>query len=689
MTAPADLKDFARDTVQDVLATAEATDSTAPDAFTQRMLEHLTEAGEVDDALVCYHQARGLEVSGYGVADDADRVDVFVTMFRQEPLLPSLTRTELDTLVRRLGTFVKRCRDGYSNQVEDASPAYDMVQDIERALKTATRVRLFVLTNGLSKLRTVPTDLGAGLSAEVHVWDLERLYRLLTSGTLHEPIVVDFVERFGSPLSCLTTPDTDKDYSVLLTIVPGDVLNELYGEFGTRLLELNVRSFLQAKGGVNRGIRDTLMRNPERFLAYNNGISATASRVETVETLDGGQGIVRLHDLQIVNGGQTTASIHSAARRDGADLAQVFVQAKVTVVSPDRISAIVPDISRFSNTQNKVTTADFSSNDSFHVEHEKLSRAIWAPSATGDGQETHWFYERARGQYADELARQRTPARQRAWKLNNPTRQKFTKTDLAKFENTYGQLPHLVSRGAEKNFREFMVRLGETSPRPAVDETAFQHLVAKAILFRQAERIVAEQQYGGYRANIVTYTLARLVKATEGRLDLGSIWRSQAISPALGAAIADLSRPVQACLTNPPGGANIGEWCKNVKAWMRVEALAWEPPPNLKRELLDKAAARGHAVAAAARGTAAAEEPLIAKADAVPGSTWGEVAAWAKESGRLAAFQRGLAANLGKRAERGLRPTARQAEQGLALLQEALDGGFAPQSPLPPGIFTT
>src|SRR5262245_2821362 len=49
---------------------------------------------------------------------------------------------------------------------------------------------------------------------------------------------------------------------------------------------------------------------------------------------------------------------------------------------------IVPDISRYSNTQNKVTLVDFSSNHPYHVKVEKITRSLWAPSPDGSGQET-------------------------------------------------------------------------------------------------------------------------------------------------------------------------------------------------------------------------------------------------------------------------------------------------------------
>ncbi|MGY1771948.1 AIPR family protein [Blastococcus sp. SYSU D00813] len=673
------LEEFGDGLVQDVLATAEATDVTLPDAFTQRMIEHLTEAGELDDGLVCYHRARGVEVSGYAIAEDESRVDVFITHFRHDVASPTLPASELETLSKRLKSFITKCRNGYRLDVDDSSPVFDMVQDIERTLKAATSVRFFLFTNATTRVRGVRPETVDGIEYNYNIWDIARLHRLLTSGTLHEPIMVDFAQRFGAGLPCLSTPVTDTDYSALLTIVPGPVLASLYDEFGTRLLELNVRSFLQTKGAVNKGIRESILKTPERFLAYNNGISATASRVEFSED---GKSIIRLHDLQIVNGGQTTASVHSAVKRDGADVSSVFVQAKVTVVSPEKLDEIVPQISKYSNTQNKVTTADFSANNPFHVDVEKLSRAVWAPSPTGDGQETRWFYERARGQYADELARQRTPARQKAFKLSHPTKQKFTKTDLAKFVTTWEQLPHLVSRGAEKNFREFMDRMA-TKSRPRVDEVYFKRMIAQAILFRETERIVSGKNFGGYRANIVTYTIAKLANATATRIDLDDIWRRQGLSPALESAISSLCVPVQASITNPPRAANIGEWCKRPEAWTAVEAIKWATPAALADELVDLRARRVADAEAARVSAEASAEPTVASASAVPADAWFECAHWAKQTNALAPWQRGLAFSLGQRASRAVDPSPKQAVQGIALMQEALRLGFRPQVPLP------
>ena len=677
-----DLAEFGRDLVQDVLSTAEATDSTTPDAYTERMVEHLTDAGEIDEGIVCYHRRRGIEVNGYGWNEAGDRIDLFVSHFEQDPA-PTVSRTEMQVLAKRARGFLEMCANGYASELEDATQAFDMAVDLSERLKLATSARVLLLTNSSSKARTVDVEPIGDLKIESHVWDLERLHRLVTSGTLHEPIEVDFVRRFGSPLKCLTSPDTNADYSILLALIPGAVLARLYDEFGTRLLELNVRSFLQAKGAVNRGIRDTLLNAPEKFLAYNNGISATASSVKITELDAGGQGIVRLTDLQIVNGGQTTASIHSADAKDKADLSAVLVQAKIAIVSPEKIADVVPEISRFSNTQNKVTTADFSSNHPFHVEVEKVSRAVWAPSAVGDRQESHWFYERARGQYADEQSRQRTPARIKAWRVSNPPRQKFTKTDLAKFEASFDQLPHLVSRGAEKNFREFMMRLGDGRGRH-VDEVEFRKIIAKAILFRETERIVTAQDFGGYRANIVTYSLAKLSKATSRRIDLNAIWESQGLSEPLRSAMADLSRLVHAEIVRPKSGsANVSEWCKRPEAWARIADLTWDVPVDLESELIALRAQREQDAQTRVKIAVAPVSTEVEAISKVPEEVWFAVANWAKETNSLQAWQRGIAFSLGKLASRESDPSVKQARQGEILLREAIRLGFQPPSEVP------
>ena len=661
-----DLQTYVQGLVADVLATAEAENATAPDTFTRRVLDDLEQAGEVENTFTAYHRAHGLEVNGYGANQSLGTLDLFITHFSLAPTEDRLSKAQVEALFKRVAAFVRKCRDGLARDIDESSDVHDMCQAVEKTLSDAPRIRLFLLTDVVSTVSALPPGELDGLKVSYEIWDLNRLHRLSSSGTLSEPIVVEF----DTPLPCLATPETDRNYSVFLAIIPGQELADLYGRHGTRLLELNVRSFLQTKGGVNRGIRDTLLNNPDRFLAYNNGITATASKVEFTHLPDGGQAISRIHDLQIVNGGQTTASIHAAYARDKADLSRVHVQMKLTRVSADRLQEIVPEISKYSNTQNKVTVVDFSSNHPFHVSLEKVTRSLWAPAADGSGQETRWFYERARGQYTDALARERTPANQRKFKALHPLAQKFTKADAAKYIHSWSGLPHLVSRGAEKNFREMMMRMGDAVPD--VNVSYAQRLIAKAILFKATDKIVAARNFGGYKINITAYSIARIVEATGRRIDLDRIWREQRLSPALTAALDELCQPVREVIVTPPRtGTNIGEWAKRPDCWEEVLAIPWQVPDSLVAELAEEPVEDSNPVS---QDDAVSGD--VAAVKAVPAPEWFALARWAKETQNLEPWQRQVAENLGRYLNNDWEIADRLASQALRAIEEAKRLGF-------------
>lgn len=582
-----DLDQFAQDLRQDVINEAhlDGAEAFRAEAFTARFIQELTDAGELDDGQVAFHRQRGMEVHGYSVADEGLRLDLLVAIYTQSVPPTTVTRDQVEVSITRALAFFDRARRDLLLSLEESTAAFDMAATI-RDLSDLEKLRVFVVTDGRTTVTERPDEHRDGVQISFHVWDIRRLHQCVTSGQQQESIDIDFVSRFGTPLLCLIAPHTWTDYAAYLAVVPGPVLADIYEEFGTRLLERNVRAFLQTRGKVNQGIKSTILKEPERFLAYNNGISATASSVSVVSLPDGGFGIASIKNLQIVNGGQTTASIHHVAKREKADISHIHVPAKVTVVAEKQLNEIVPLISRYANSQNKVNEADFEANDPFHVQVEKWSRTVWAPAVGGSQMQTRWFYERARGQYQDSMSREVTPARMRLFKTVHPTAQKFTKTDLAKYENSWDQLPHVVSLGAEKNFRHFTLRLANRG-RFQATQAYFERLVAKAILFRRAERIVSAQHFGGYRANIVTYSIAYLANATSQQVDLDGIWRDQAISEALAETIETICVLVRDALVDAPGSGNVTEWCKKEACWRRVRLLGISLPRRLHRELVE------------------------------------------------------------------------------------------------------
>lgn len=647
------------------------------DFFTAVMLEYLEEAGEIEDTIICPFRGYGLQLNAYAVSDDYESIDIFVSYYIDSDSIQTVSKADIDASIKRaIQLFRKATNDLYASFQKD-SDTYEFAISLHEHKKDIKKVRIVALTNGNVKtfeLKTIEID---GIEINFSIWDMDRLFRCSTSGKMRETVEIDFLETYGVTIPCIENHTSDK-YSVYLSILSGDLLASIYEMHGPRLLERNVRSFLQVKGAVNKGIRDTLKDEPDMFLAYNNGISVTAESVDIIRDENGKPSIRKIRDMQIVNGGQTTASIYNAKkdRKVGVDLSQVFVQMKLSVIdSSSKMDEIVPKISEYANTQNKVQMADFSANDPFHRKIEELSRTIWAPAQNGK-KPLNWFYERARGQYSDMLSKESTPLRKKAFKETHPL---FTKTDLAKYENTWDQLPYQVSEGAQKNFKKFTVRLKERG-NFIPDEKYFQRLIAKAILFRRTEKLVQEQQYGGYRANIVTYTIAYLSHITGQRIDLETIWREQSLSPEVEKNLIEISKFVHQIITSPPNGANIGEWCKKPVCWSSIKEYDYSISAELKTKLVDTSikpsVLSSKNNAGSSFNTVTEEESkFIERAVSIPASVWYGLSRWAKETNNFQSWQRGILFSVGQVIARGRKPSYKQAVQALKVYDEAVEKG--------------
>lgn len=416
--------------------------------------------------------------------------------------------------------------------------------------------------------------------------------------TLHLRIVflavdTDFESMFGQGIPCLPAHIKSADYESYLMVMPATILGDLYGKYGDRLLEQNVRCFLQARGKVNKGMRSTILTDPEMFFAYNNGITATAREVIAEPKADGIY-IREIKDLQIVNGGQTTASLFHTSRKDKAPLEKIFVQMKLSVVDSEKGEEVIPRISEYANTQNKVNAANFFSNPPFHIRMEEFSRRLWAPPQQGALRESKWFYERARGQYSDSQAKI-SKAEKKKFLAEFPSSQMFAKTDLAKFENVWEDKPTYVNLGAQKNFAQYAKRIGqEWAKNPDnFNELYYKRAIARAILFRKTERIVSVQSWysGGYRANIVAYTLALLSKlcADMGKsFDFMKVWEIQGITDVMRDAIGITAKVVFDSIMTPMAGiSNISEWCKKEACWDRLQLKSGELKSLLPKPFLN------------------------------------------------------------------------------------------------------
>jgi len=590
-----DLREFHDEFMQDVFARSGADEDFHVSTFTEIMCEELIEQARIEDyTLINYIKtSRGIRLDAWNHNPDNELLSMIVTDFRYPDQIQTLSTTEVIKSIGQAEKFLSESSShGFCSSLEESTPGYEFAQAICSGGMKISVIEYILISNAVTseRMKQIPGKQIGEVKVTYDVWDLSRIHRIRSSRNAREDIIIDFTENDSHGIPCLpafTGSDTSKSY---LFVIPGNHLADLYDTYGERLLEQNVRTFLQFRGNVNKGIRNTIQNEPDMFFAYNNGICATAEHVDTDEDCKRIKSIV---NLQIVNGGQTTASIFTSKRKLKHDLSRVYVQVKLTVIGSDVVEEVVPKISEYANTQNKVSAADFYSNHPFHLRIEEIARRLWAPSQSGGLRETHWFYERARGQYVNAQATL-TPARQRAFLEQSPRQQMFTKTDLAKFIQSYDMLPHTVSHGAQKNFGDFAGKMATQWTKSETDfnELYFKQLIAKAIMFKQLDKQIMKQAwYGGYKANIVTYTIAKMVHEllkNDRQLDLLNIWIKQDVSDTLSSQMLDLAENVNLWIKDTPDGIkNISEWCKRSHCWERIKNEPYNFSPELMKETID------------------------------------------------------------------------------------------------------
>lgn len=595
-----EIEEFYKEFFHDIHGSADSEGRYAEDAFFDLFCDQLIDSGELDTAdRAQYLPPQGrMRVDGYGgdPLTSEGVLSLIIADFNQSTEIETLTATDMDAIFKRLMNFLSKSLDpSFRNGLEETSPGFGLADLIAKRWQGVSKVRFFLISNRVLSSRVDGRVAGEleGIPVTYSVWDLGRLHRFVASSHGREEIEIDLEKDFGGPVAALPAHLDEAGYEAYLVVIPGIKLAAIYDYWGARLLEQNVRVFLQARGNVNKGIRNTIENDPAMFFAYNNGITATAEGVQA-RSAKGQLELTHFKNLQIVNGGQTTASIHAASKKKEIDLSKVFVQMKLSIVEPAKAMEIVPKISEYANSQNRVNAADFFANHPFHVRMEDFSRRILAPSPDGTFRESKWFYERARGQYQDAKA-YLTSAQSRKYDLEYPKNQVVSKTDLAKFLNVWRGHPDIVSKGAQKNFVHFANLIGEEWGKQSdtFNETYYRHAIAKSIVFREVERIVTDQPwYQGYRANIVAYAIAKLahdVETMKLAVNFDEIWKAQALSHAFKEAFVIATKAVHGVIIEPIGGiSNVTEWAKQQACWTRVKALSIPWPKDFQAELITK-----------------------------------------------------------------------------------------------------
>lgn len=542
-------------------------------AFKSLFISYLTEAGETfvsDCTLVDFKKdGENMKLDGYAFNEYFRSLTLIVSKYQGKSKPEKVKKTEIDKLLKKVLKFYKTCGTDSFEALEESSDGYQAYEFIKKHKQDIETVKIILLTND-ETVQYIPEDTRNGkVSISYDVWDIERLYQSVLGGqAVERQLVVKLKKKYSTSLPLIKVKEENDIYDCYIGVISGNLLARIYESEGQELIQKNVRSFLQATGKVNKGIKVSLANEPQMFMAYNNGISTVADSIVVENDLNDGDvvNITEITGWQIVNGGQTTASIYNAYKSK-LPLDQVNVQIKLSVIKQkDQAEDIIHNISKYANSQNKINMSDFNANDTYHVKMERLSRSTPIPVIKGKSTD-YWFYERARGQYLVELNRQPTTAAKREFKNRCPKKRCISKTVAAKCVMAYQGYPYIVSKGLETNFVFFSDKVsnGEFS-EPS--EQSYIEMISRVILFNSCDEVIKNLKFGGFKAQQDYYTVALIGKYHSDLINPQEIWNNQTINAETKILIEKLALFVWNHFQNPTvSGVNIGQWCKKEECW--------------------------------------------------------------------------------------------------------------------------
>ena len=568
------------------------------DQFVNTVLSQLEEMGELIDPYPFSCDMRGsnnrsLAFDAYGYDDADSSIVLLISDFQNTVEKTTLTNTRIDELHNKMRYFIEEAYNGNIRKFcDDSDPVIDVAKEFKKRIGINTlntevlKFKFFIITNSVlsTQVKSLLRENLLDRPVELNLWTLERFYQAKLSNTF-EAIQINCRDYGVDGIQCLKANlGSSNAYDSYMAIVPGKFLADLYLKHGSRLLEGNVRAFLSVRGKVNKKIRETIIgKHPENFFTYNNGISVVAHSI--VLSPDKKQ-IVSFNDFQIINGGQTTASLASALVKKEAgpdNFTKIYVPMKLTVLNVDNdmteeeeaeSNEIIQQISKSANCQNPFSDADFFSNDPFHVIMENLSLKHMAPPVNGSPHQTIWYYERSKGRWEQEQMKM-TEAQREKYKARSPKQQVVKKEKLAKCLNAVYMNPHTVCEGSANNMKAFANTIESIyeQSKDSINEVFFKRAIGAVILFDTADRIVNKAPWypkGGNKAQIVPYTISKIIHSIPKgfELDWKTIWQKQMLYPELVHQIEIVAEQTHRFLCDSEG-VIVREYAKKAGTWKK------------------------------------------------------------------------------------------------------------------------
>ena len=598
-----EIKDFRESFINDITLEASAEGQFNEEKFIIKCCEYIEQDGGISEPIFVDHNDVATKIHAYCYIPLERSICIFTSNFIHigEWEKPQ-ARGEVLKIAERAKRFIERTqRESFFASMEPALSNYKAAEDIKNLIENTKskilKIRIIYITDGLLSERTAGYEIGdsgkiMGIPAFVQPYGIRNFYEMDRSTRGEEDFEIDFDDLCGGLQALETNLDGLKSY---LVVMPGLVLHEIYKVHGQKLLEANVRNFLNFTNKKNQGMRNTLMREPEKFFAYNNGLTVTASGMETREETNSIK-ILNLKNMQIVNGGQTTCVIYfSPSERGGEniDLKKVFVQMKLTIVEEksniqdpeaideelEKVQTFKANIAHFANSQSPVTAADLMSNSPFHIRMEQAGKRIATP-LNNEGLSNYWFYERAKGQWN---TLKRNDRNEKRFLKKFPKNQIIKKEDLARYENSWRLKPYDVSKGAAKNlnafYKEIVNEFRDNENR--FRDQFFKDLVSKRIICKTIETTISKSDWfesGTYLRPFVTaYSFSLIVEKLARKdlaINLARIWSEQSISVSFQDQLNITTEYVYDKFMDDSFRNNMTyrEWAQKEACWIRLKA---------------------------------------------------------------------------------------------------------------------
>jgi hypothetical protein len=539
-------------------------------SFFEARTQVLTNLGELNTD-VNIGRLPKFDFYGYCFDNDSGNLQL-ISLYFDSGTLRALRKKEADSIFNNLKKFFQYSVTKKFIELDETSEAYFCCEDIyKRYLKKEINSIEFVLLSDLQipkSLWHIGEKTLLSFPCESRIFDIDFFFEAAKNNDQFSNIEVE------TSIPCLIVSEPGDDYDSYLGVISGNQLSEIYGKYKSKLLEENIRTFLQFKGKINQGIKNTLQYTPNYFFAYNNGITATATEVLVTDNK-----LVKIKNLQIVNGGQTTASIYTAARNHGIDLKSVKIQIKLSVLkNSQEANDFVSKIAKYANTQNSVNASDFFSNHQYHLDMKKISERVTVQRATGSQIKSKWYYERVRGEYLNAQT-YLIKSEKDKFLLVNPKNQFVDKIGIGKSENSWHLYPYYASLGGQGSFKKFaedIIAKMETN-KDLVTDIYFKDVISRFLMFRNFEKEISSASWftGGFRAQTVAYSMSLLSYHVSNNLqrvfNFNEIWNSQSIGKELQNQLIVIAKKVHLRLNEYSG--NISVWAKKKECWDAIKNI--------------------------------------------------------------------------------------------------------------------